>query len=246
MSASAYSGTMSRKTPDIPSLAKILKELESLANPNNVQGMARYGISVKGTLGVSVYELRKIAKRIGMNHRLAVQLWSSGIHEARILASMIDDARMVTESQMEDWAADFDSWDVCDQVCSNLFDKTTYAYSKAVEWSGRDEEFVKRAGFATMAALAVQDKDASDEALMKFLPVIRRESTDDRNYVKKAVNWALRNIGKRNLRLNKAAIETAERIRRIDSRSARWIAADALRELTSEAKQKRLRDKARK
>ena len=236
---------MSRTTPDTPSLVTILKELESLADPDNVQGMARYGISTKGTLGVSVYELRKMARRIGTDHRLALQLWSSRIHEARILASMIDDAKQVTESQMEEWAGEFDSWDVCDQVCSNLFDKTRYAYSKAVEWSGRDEEFVKRAGFATMAALAVQDKDASDEALMRFLPIIRRESTDDRNYVKKAVSWALRNIGKRNLRLNRAAIETAERIRRIDSKSARWIASDAIRELTSEEKQERLRDKAR-
>ena len=228
------------------SFTDIIDELKLKSNPENVAGMARYGINPKGTLGVSVYELRRLAKKIGRSHEKAQRLWYSGIHEARILASMIDDPASVREEQMEAWVKEFDSWDVCDQVCSNLFDKTGHAYRKAAEWSRRDEEYVKRAGFATMAALAAQDKEARDEALMRFLPIIKRESIDDRNYVRKAVNWALRNIGKRNLRLNRAAIRTAKEIQRIDSKTARWIASDALRELTSEEKQKRLRGKARK
>jgi 3-methyladenine DNA glycosylase AlkD len=139
--------------------------------------------------------------------------------------------------------ADFDSWDVCDQVCSNLFDKTEFALKKASEWSGRKEEFVKRAGFVLMAALAVHDKDADGKTFLNFLSIIKREATDERNFVKKAVNWALRQIGKRNIKLNKAAIKTTEEIRKIDSKAARWIATDALRELTSVAVLKRLTDR---
>jgi len=220
---------------------EILKRLKSLSDPKAVEGMARFGINPKNTYGVSIPNLRMISKEIGRDHSLAQQLWSSGIHEARILAGMIDDPGMVTEEQMESWVKDFDSWDVCDQCCSNLFDKTEFAYQKAFEWSERNEEFVKRAGFVLMATLAVHDKKATDEELLKFLPLIKRESTDDRNFVKKAVNWALRQIGKRNVSLNKAAIKTAKKIQGIDSKSARWIASDALRELTSEAVQKRLR-----
>lgn len=223
-----------KKTPTIEvSAAKILNRLNSLANPANVAGMARYGINPKDTLGVSMPALRAMAKQIGVDHALAQQLWVSGIHEARILAGLIDDPRQVTEAQMERWVADFDSWDVCDQVCSNLFDRTPYAYQKAVEWSGRGAEFVKRAGFVLMAALAVHDKKARDEAFEQFLPVIVRESTDDRNFVRKAVNWALRQIGKRDRQLNARAIETARQIAQIDSKAARWIASDALKELTS-------------
>jgi 3-methyladenine DNA glycosylase AlkD len=157
---------------------------------------------------------------------------------------MIDDPSKVTDRQMEKWVNDFDSWDVCDQVCSNLFDKTRLAYRKAVEWSARREEFVKRAGFALMAALAVHDENAPDSKFRKFLPIIKMESDDDRNFVKKAVNWALRQIGKRNGRLNQEAVKTARQISRSDSKSARWIANDALRELTSPAVKKRLRNKA--
>ena len=217
----------------------VLKKLKSLSDPKAVEGMARFGINPKNTYGVSIPNLRSMAKKIGRNHVLAQQLWSSGIHEARILAGMVDAPEMVTEEQMEQWVKDFDSWDVCDQCCSNLFDKTRFAHQKAVEWSRRREEFVKRAGFVLMAALSVHDKKAKDEAFMKFLPIIKRESTDDRNFVKKAVNWALRQIGKRNATLNRAAIETAEEIQKIESKSAKWIASDALRELTSEAVQKR-------
>lgn len=219
---------------------EILKQLKSLADPEAVAGMARFGINPKNTLGVSIPNLRKMAKEIGRNHRLAQQLWSSGIHEARILASMIDQPEMITDEQMENWVKDFDSWDVCDQCCGNLFDKTVLAYQKAVEWSGREEEFIKRAGFVLMADLAVHDKQAADQKFSKFFPIIKRASIDERNFVKKAVNWALRGIGKRNRNLNKLAINAAKAIQKIDSKTARWIASDALRELTNEKIQERL------
>ncbi len=221
----------------------IIKKFGSMANPVAVEGMKKYGIDTTKAYGISVPNLRKIAGEIGVNHGIAQQLWASGIHEARILAGLVDDYRMVTEAQMERWVKDFDSWDVCDQCCSNLFDKTTFAYRKAVEWSNREEEFVKRAGFVLMAALAVHDKKAGDENFLAFLPVIKNEAHDDRNFVKKAMNWALRQIGKRNLALNNRAVETAREIQKKDSKSARWVASDAIRELTSQAVQKRLKSK---
>jgi len=222
-------------------LNDVVKELKSMANPKNVKGMARFGINSVNTLGISIYDLRPMAKRLGKDHELAYQLWSTGIHEARLLAGFIDEPDKVTEPQMEHWVKDFDSWDVTDQVCSNLFDKTRFAYKKAFEWSGREEEFVKRAGFVLMAALSVHDKKAPDKDFEKFFPIIKHEATDERNYVKKAVNWALRQIGKRNKALNKAAVKVAKEVRKIDSKSARWIASDALRELTSEKAQARLK-----
>ncbi|MFH0929183.1 MAG: DNA alkylation repair protein [Candidatus Aenigmatarchaeota archaeon] len=222
---------------------QVLKKLKSHANPKNVKGMTRFGINPKNTLGVSVYTVSDIAKEIGKNHTLAKRLWNSKIHEAMILAGLIALPEKTDELLMEKWVRDFDSWDICDQVCSNLFDKTPFAYKKAFEWGKRKEEFVKRAGFVLMAALSVHDKETEDKKFEKFLPVIKRESKDDRNFVKKAVNWALRQIGKRNITLNKKAIKTAKEIRKIDSRAARWIAADALRELTSENVKKRLKKK---
>lgn len=220
---------------------EVILKLKSLANPDNVAGMARYGISPEGTLGVSVPTLRRMAKEVGKDHDLAARLWASGIHDARILAVYVDDPARVTEDQMEAWVADLDSWDVCDQVCGNLFDRTPRAYEKAAEWSERDEEFVKRAGFALMAWLPVHDKKAPDDKFLPFLAMIEREAGDDRNFVKKAVNWALRNIGKRSKRLNEAAIATARRISRQDSKSARWISSDALRELESDKIQQRFK-----
>jgi len=218
----------------------VLRKLKSLSNPKNVEGMAKFGINPKNTYGVSMPNIRKMGKELNKNHDLAQQLWNSKIHEARILAGLIDDPKLINEERMEDWVKDFDSWDVCDQVCMNLFDKTEFAYKKAFEWSKRKEEFVKRAGFVLMAVLAVHDKKAKDEDFMKFLPIIKRESTDERNFVRKAVNWALRQIGKRNKELNKEAIKNARNIQKIDSKSAKWIASDAIRELTSKAIQKRL------
>jgi len=218
----------------------ILRRLKLLSNPKAVEGMARFGINPENTYGVSIPNLRKIAKETGKDHSLAQQLWASGIHEAQILASMIDDPDQVTEKQMDLWIKDFNSWDVCDQCCMNLFSKTPMAWRKAVEWAKREKEFEKRAGFALMACLAWYDRESPDTNFSVFLSVIKQESSDNRNYVKKAVNWALRNIGKRNLNLNQQAVETAKEIQKIDSKSAKWIASDAIRELTSEEVQKRL------
>ena len=212
---------------------EIVKKLKSLKNSKNVTGMARFGIRPKTkVLGISIPELRKIAKDIGKDHELALRLWDSGIHEARILAGFIADSEKLTEAQMRKWVSDFDSWDIVDQVCGNLFDKTKFAYKKIFEFSEREEEFVKRTAFTLMAALSVHDKEMKDEEFIKFFPLIKKASTDERNFVKKAVNWALRQIGKRNMKLNKEAIKLAKEIQRIDSKSAKWIANDAIRELT--------------
>ncbi len=221
----------------------IIEKLKSVSNPDAVGGMARFGITPENTFGVSIPNLRKIAKETKKNHALAQQLWESGFRETMILASMIDEPEMVTEEQMEKWVLDFDYWEICDQCCMNLFEKTGFAYEKAIEWSLRDEQFVKRAGFVLMARLAVSDKKADDSRFEQFFPMMLREADDERNFVKKAVNWALRQIGKRNLALNEKAIETAMEIQKIDSKSARWIASDAIRELSGEAVQKRLRKK---
>jgi len=220
---------------------EVLKRLKKLANPKNVEGMARFGINTKNTFGVSVDELRKLAKKLGNDHNLALQLWQSGIHEARIIAALVDEPELVTEQQMERWAGDFDSWDVCDQVCMNLFDKTKFAWKKTTYWTSRREEFVKRAGFALIASLASHDKNAADKEFLNILPAIKREASDERNYVKKAINWALRQIGKRSLSLNRDAIEVCNQIAKIDSPSAKWIASNAKWELESEAVQKRLK-----
>ncbi len=233
-------------------LGALMDRLAGMASDADREGMARFGIKVDDAFGVSVYELRKIAKEYGRDHVLALALWDTGIHEARLLASMIDDPVAVTEGQMEQWAAAFDSWDVCDQVTSNLFDKTPLAYDKVREWAAREDEWVKRAAFATAAALAVQDKAAPDERFLAILPLCAREAWDGRNYVKKAVSWALRNIGKRNVALHAAARDTATAIlaaageraaadrRDPAARSMRWIAGDVLRELDSEKVKRRL------
>jgi len=219
----------------------IIKELKSFSNPKNVEGMARFGINPKYALGVNVPVLRKLASKIGKNHKLAQDLWKTKIHEARILSSMIDDPKLVNEKQMDEWVKEFNSWDLCDQCCMNLFDKTQISWKKAVDWPKNEKEFIRRAGFALMACLAWHDKKAKDEDFEKLFPIIKKYSTDERNFVRKAVNWALRQIGKRNLTLNKSAIKTAKEIQNIDSKTAKWIANDALRELTSDAIQKRLK-----
>jgi 3-methyladenine DNA glycosylase AlkD len=212
-----------------------------LGDPAAVAGMARFGIRSSEVLGISVPVLRAMAKRIGCDHALAQDLWHSGVLEARIVASLVGDPKQVTEELMESWVSDFDSWAVCDGASCVLFDKTKFAWKKAIAWSRRDEEYVKRAGYVLMAALAVHDKAAADEKFLRFLPAMKRGATDERNFVKKAVNWALRQIGKRNRKLNKVAIQAAREIRTMDSKSARWIAADALRELESNAVQRRLK-----
>lgn len=225
----------SEKTAD-----EVIKALESMASPENRAGMARYGINVEKAFCVSMPELRGLAKELRKDHPLALELWDTGYHEAMILAGLIDDPRLVTEEQMDKWVAGFDSWDVCDQCCSNLFDKTQFAYGKALAWSRDEREFVRRAGYVLMATLAVHDKKAPDTVFELFLPFIVRGSVDERNFVKKAVNWALRQIGKRNADLNTKAIAAARQIQAMDSKSARWIAGDALRELQSPAVQKKL------
>lgn len=220
---------------------EILDRLRSLGDPRNVEGMARYGIRTKKAFGVSAPQLRQLAKELRKDHDLADLLWRTGVHDARILAALIDDPALVTTKQMDRWAEDFDTWAVCDSACGSLFDKTPYAWDKAVEWIEREEEYVRRAGFVLMAALAVHDKKAPNERFEAFLSLIESHATDERNFVKKAVNWALRQIGKRNLHLNALAIRAGERIRRIDSKAARWIAADALRELTCDKVRQRLK-----
>lgn len=223
---------------------EILNELRSLSNPKGLDDMARFGDRPKQALGgISAPVLKAMARRIGRDHVLAQELWASGIYEAHLLACMIDEPAKVTPEQMDAWVADFDSWAVCDCCCSYLFDRTPFAYSKAFEWSEREEEFVKRAGFAMMAILAIHDKKAPDERFLDFLPVIKAKSDDGRNFVKKAVNWALRQIGKRNANLNKAAIETAREIHALGFPSAKWIASHALRELTGEAVKSRIQSR---
>ena len=223
------------------SAEEVLKKLKAKARPDQLEGMARYGIVTEKRLGLSIPDLRKIAKEIGKDHDLALKLWKTEIQEARILAAMVDRPEEVTEQQMETWVKDINSWDVCDQVSMNLFEKAPFARRKITEWSRREEEFVKRTAFSLIACLASHDKKAPDEDFIRLLPIIKSGATDERNFVKKAVNWALRNIGKRNPNLNKAAIKAAQDIRQIDSKTARWIASDAIRELESEAVQKRLR-----
>jgi len=219
---------------------EVLGMLREKADPSQLEGMARYGMAIEKRLGVKVPEMRKIAKRVGKEHQLALDLWKTGVAEARILASMVDEPEQVDEAQMDAWAAEFDSWDVCDQVCMNLFEKTPLAWGKILEWSGRDEEYVKRAAYALIACLAWHDKRAEDEKFVELIPVIKAGAADGRNYVKKAVSWALRNIGKRNPRLHQVALEAARELQGLEAKSARWIGSDAIRDLTSDATQRRL------
>ena len=218
----------------------VLDQLRARGSTKNVDGMGRYGMATDQRLGVSMPEIRRIAKDIGMNHDLALELWKTSVQEARIVAALIDDPKLVTADQMESWVADLNSWDVCDQVCTNLFEKTRLADQKIEEWSNREEEFVKRAAYATIAGVAWHQKAESDERFIGYFPAIVLGATDERNYVKKAVSWALRTIGKRNPALNAAAIETATEIQEIDAKAARWIASDVLRELKGAKVQERL------
>lgn len=221
-------------------LNEIIKKLNSLKNTKNVEGMKRYGIIGENRLGISIYVLRDIAKGIEKDNKLAKDLWKTGIPEARILASMIDEPDKVTKKQMDDWVKDFNSWDVCDQVCDNLFQWTKHVFEKIELWSKRKEEFVKRASFTLIACIAVYRKELDNGYFISLFPLLRDASVDERNYVKKGVNWAIRNIGKRNLYLNKEIIKFCKELKKEDSKSVRWIANDAIRELTSEKVQQRL------
>jgi 3-methyladenine DNA glycosylase AlkD len=226
-------------TPD-----EIIDRLRSLGSPENVAVMERFAIATERSFGIRAPALKQFAREVKKEaadrHLLAGELWKTGIYEARAVAFLIDDPKRVTREQMDAWAQDFDNWATVDGACSYLFCRTPFAYEKAVEWIGKEPEFIRRAGFSMMAYLAVHDKNAPDEKLAGFLPLIEKHSDDDRNFVKKAVNWALRQIGKRSLGLNKLAIEAAERIKLQNTKSARWIAADALRELKSEGVTQRL------
>ena len=241
------------QTKGVPSVPELLRWLERRGTKRNREGMARYGIRSARAFGVSAETMRPLAKRLGRQHGLAAKLWEAGWHETRILASLVDEPARVTPAQMERWARAFDNWAVCDSVCFHLFDRTPYAWSKAKQWSRREDEFVKRAAFALLAGLAVHDKQTPDRPFLESLPLIERAAGDDRNFVKKAVNWALRNIGKRNLAMNKAALACAERILAAanhragaarggdaDVRAARFIATDARRELSSAKVQARV------
>ena len=241
----------SRKTPpqdpaSAPERCRaMLARMEQIASPRGAEKMSYWGIRAARVYGLSAPQMHALAREAGRDHALALDLWKSGVHDARHVAALTADPALVTEQLMEEWARDFASWDVVDTCCCYLFIHTAHGWKKAVAWSRRKEEFIKRAGFSTMAYLAVHDKAAPDAKFLALLPIIAREADDERNFVRKAVNWALRQIGKRNLRLNRSAIAAGERIRRQDSRSARWIAADALRELRSPAVQKRLRERAK-
>ena len=210
---------------------EIIRHLKAHAEPHNLSGLARYGISTRNTLGVSIPFLRQLARAHRRQHELALALWKTDIHEARILATLVDDPKQVTAAQMEAWVKDIDSWDICDQACNNPFTYTPHARAKSLAWSRRRPEFVRRAGYVLMATLAVHDKAARDVDFDSFFAAIRRGATDDRNFVRKAVNWALRQIGKRNPALRRKAIAVALELEQLDSKSARWIAKDALREL---------------
>jgi len=223
---------------------EIILRLESLGAPPNVVGMERFGITARKSFGVPTPVLKQFAREVKKQaedrHTLAQALWETGIYDAQAVAFLIDDPKQVTKKQMDAWAMDFDNWATVDGACGYLFCRTPFAYEKAVEWAGKKPEFLKRAGFSLMAYLAVHDKKADDTELAAFLPLIEKHSDDDRNFVRKAVNWALRQIGKRNLELNKQALEAANRIKLQNTKPARWIAADAIRELTSQAVTDRL------
>jgi 3-methyladenine DNA glycosylase AlkD len=227
-------------------MEEIFIHLRGLADGKSTEGMSRVGIDPDRALGVTIPHLRALGKKIGTDHELALALWERGMRETMILAGLVADPKQTTEELMESWAKEFYDWEVCDQTCANLFEKpplTEQAYDIARRWSERTEEFVKRAGFVLMARLAVSDKKALDDAFSPFFEDIMRESGDGRNMVKKGVNWALRQIGKRNLALRERAVETASAIQKQDSPAARWIAADALRELNSKAVVERLKER---
>ena len=222
---------------------EILKKLKSLSRLDQLEGMARYGIVTNNRLGVSIPDIRKISKDFGKNHETALNLWKTGYQDAKITAALIDEPDKVTESQMNEWVKEIDSWDVCDQICMNLFDKTPYAWGKIIEWSKRDEEFVKRTAFSLLACLAWHDKNADDNKFIRYFPLIKKNSSDERNYVKKAVSWSLRHIGKRNINLHKAALTLAYEIKQIDTKTAKWIGSDVIRDLNSDPTLRRLKIK---
>lgn len=222
-------------------LDEVVAKLRALENKDRLAGKAHFGINVDKALGLSMPEIRGVAKGVTKDHQLAEALWQTDLHETRLIASMVDHPKWVTEDQMERWVLDFDSWDVCDQTCGELFDKTPFVTKKIHDWSARPEEYVKRAGFAMIAWQAVHDKKRKDQDFLQYLPLIKREATDSRNFVKKAVNWGLRQIGKRSAGLHPHALATAQTLAGSNDKTARWIGADAVRELSLDKVRERLR-----
>jgi 3-methyladenine DNA glycosylase AlkD len=227
---------------DAPTVEEVVAQLRPLARLNALEGMARFGIATESALGVSMPDLRAMGKSLGRNHELALALWRKPLRETRILASLVADPQRMAEELMDSWARDFADWEVCDQCCINLFGKTPLVRHFAMKWSGAELEFVKRAGFVLIARIATTDKRADNASFEPFFALITRESTDRRNYVRKAVNWALRQIGKRNRTLNERAIAVARALVESEDKTARWIGSDALRELTSSSALARLKD----
>lgn len=221
----------SKPSAQATDLAQVLAALQAQADPVYRQGLTRFAIPIDRALGVSMVKLKLLAKPLRGRHELALALWEQGIYEARLLAALIDDPKQVSGEQMDRWVAGFDNWGDCDTACFALFDRTPHAWQKVDEWAPRPEEFVRRAAFATLASLTVHDKKASDEMFLARLPLIEQAADDPRNFVKKAVNWALRSIGKRNARLHAQAIALAELLAAREDPAARWIGKDALREL---------------
>jgi 3-methyladenine DNA glycosylase AlkD len=222
------------------SVKTVIDLLESKADEYRLVSMKRFAIGNNNMLGVSMPAIRLIARQIGKNNSLAILLWRTKIHEAKILASMLAEPKIFSEANADEWIFDFDSWDICDQCCGNLFVKLPYLEQKIFEYIAHDQEFVKRFSFAMIAVCAVHWKQKEDDYFLQFLPHIISQSTDSRNFVRKAVNWALRSIGKRSLALNDPAIACCETLLASTNKTANWIGADALKELTSSAKQDRL------
>ena len=223
---------------------EVLSWLERRGSKRNREGMARYGIVAPKVFGVSMATMKGLTKKLGRDHDLAAALWATGWYEARILCSFVDEPEKVTPAQMEAWARQFDNWAICDTICFHLFDCTPHAWRKADQWRSRKDEFVRRAAFALLASLALHDKTSPDATFLRALPWIEEAADDERNFVKKGVSWALRGIGQRSRALHAAAMKTAERLAKSESRSARWIGKDAIRDLTSPAATRRLAKRA--
>lgn len=223
---------------------RILSELRALGSAENRAGMARFGINTANAFGVSMTAMRPLERRYRRRHDLALSLWATGKHEARILAALIDDPRLVTSKQMDEWVSAFDSWDLCDQACMKLFAKMPFVARQVARWAKDKREFVRRAAFATIAGYAVSAKTAADAEFLPFLDLIEAHATDGRNFVKKAVNWALRQIGKRSMALHGPTLALAERLAASDDRTARWIGKDAVKELTDPRQLTRLQERS--
>jgi 3-methyladenine DNA glycosylase AlkD len=223
----------------------VLAELERLGTKEGRDGMARYAIVAPKMFGVSMTQMKAIAKPFGRDHELAAALWETGWYEARTITAFIDEPARVTPTQMDRWANDFDNWAICDSICFHLFDRTPHAYTKIEQWSTRRGEFQKRAAFALLASVALHDKKAPDANFVACLPLIEAAATDERNFVKKGVIWALRGVGGRNKTLNAKALAVAKRLAASDDRTARSIGKEVIRELAKPAPAKRLESRAR-